>query len=262
MTKYVYKDPDRTKLYFRAGDEIEQYLESQYIGPTEAAVWLLRFRVHEEYLSSTTLFAEKGYTDSSQNESIQMWIQLVSISADRDAAKHVLRYLKGSTFDVVYGSGCSKQFEVYVDASYADDDDRKSMEAYVITYAGSPVSWATRKQAIMASSATLSGYIACGEANREAVFLRESAMELGLPVGDKAASLPEDISESSVIRLSPSRPAFHRTAAEDILQLRRASILFELGDITKEELQDRSRADLYGTDTVYPIFLKKSALRT
>lgn len=49
ITKYVYKGPDRTTLQLHLHDEVYQYLESRYLGPSEAVWRLLSFRVHEEY---------------------------------------------------------------------------------------------------------------------------------------------------------------------------------------------------------------------
>ncbi|PIA58111.1 hypothetical protein AQUCO_00500210v1 [Aquilegia coerulea] len=47
--KYIYKGHDRTTMVVGAeDDEIQQYLDARYVGPTEAAWRLYEFRIHEE----------------------------------------------------------------------------------------------------------------------------------------------------------------------------------------------------------------------
>ena len=47
--KYIYKGNDRTTLWLQSNDdEISQYLQGCYIGPTEAIWWLFEFPMHEE----------------------------------------------------------------------------------------------------------------------------------------------------------------------------------------------------------------------
>ena len=47
--KYIYKGNDRTTLRLTDGDEVSQYLQGRYIGPSEAIWRLFEFPVHEEF---------------------------------------------------------------------------------------------------------------------------------------------------------------------------------------------------------------------
>ncbi|PIA34361.1 hypothetical protein AQUCO_03800159v1 [Aquilegia coerulea] len=60
--KYIYKGHDRTTMVVGAkDDEIQQYLDARYVGPTEAAWRLYGFRIHEELPCVTKLaFHLKG----------------------------------------------------------------------------------------------------------------------------------------------------------------------------------------------------------
>ncbi|OBZ89403.1 hypothetical protein A0J61_02534 [Choanephora cucurbitarum] len=56
INKCVYKGPDRTTIHLRnENDEIERYLTSRYIGPTEAVWRLFEYVMHEEDPSVTSL---------------------------------------------------------------------------------------------------------------------------------------------------------------------------------------------------------------
>ncbi|OBZ85838.1 hypothetical protein A0J61_06114, partial [Choanephora cucurbitarum] len=56
INKYVYKRPGRTTVHLKnENDEIERYLISRYIGPTEAVWCLFKYAMHEEDPSVTSL---------------------------------------------------------------------------------------------------------------------------------------------------------------------------------------------------------------
>lgn len=50
--------------------------------------------------------------------------------------------------------------------------DRKSTSGYAAFVLGNPVTWATRKQTIVASSSFDAEYIAASEATKEAIWLK------------------------------------------------------------------------------------------
>ncbi|GAU39416.1 hypothetical protein TSUD_323640 [Trifolium subterraneum] len=70
------------------------------------------------------------------------------------ASKRVLRYLKGSLdFGILYKRNCELTLEGWSDSDYAGDlDDRKSTSNYVFMLGFSPVSWSSKKQAIVTLS--------------------------------------------------------------------------------------------------------------
>lgn len=71
------------------------------------------------------------------------------------AAKRILRYLKGTTkLEIFYkrGEGNMKLVD-YIDSDYAGDlDDRKSNLGFVFMMASGAVSWASKKQPVVAIS--------------------------------------------------------------------------------------------------------------
>lgn len=101
--------------------------------------------------------------------------------ADDHAAEHLLRYLKGSkAYALVLGLKSNEGLAGYVDSSYADNPDGKFTEAYVFTFAGSPISWASKKQSITSTSSTLAEFCALTTAAKEAIWLKKLTVAMGL----------------------------------------------------------------------------------
>lgn len=89
--------------------------------------------------------------------------------------KRVLRYIKG-TLD--YGLFLKRDtnpevpLQVYVDANWATDSDRKSTTCFLLQVFGSTVSWSTRKQTGITLSSTEAEYVALATALTEAIWLK------------------------------------------------------------------------------------------
>lgn len=99
------------------------------------------------------------------------------------AAKHLLRYLKGTRSMKLRLGGPEIRLTGFTDASYGCcPDTRRSVGAYCFTLGDSGVvSWSARKQKTVAQSTTDSEYIACAESAREAVWLRNLLTSIALP---------------------------------------------------------------------------------
>lgn len=100
-----------------------------------------------------------------------------------EAAKHLLRYLKGTRTMQLRLGGPDIDLVGFTDASYACcPDTRKSVGAYCFTLGTSGViSWSARKQKTVAQSTTDSEYIACAEAAREAIWIRTLLTSIRIP---------------------------------------------------------------------------------
>jgi hypothetical protein len=86
------------------------------------------------------------------------------------AARHILRYLKGTRhFSITYGG--AKQFRIigFSDANWGGDkNDRKSTTGYVFMINNGAVSWVSHKQSTVAVSTMEAEYMALSDASREA----------------------------------------------------------------------------------------------
>ncbi|XP_071581750.1 uncharacterized protein [Temnothorax nylanderi] len=97
------------------------------------------------------------------------------------AAKHVLRYLKGT---IDYGLKYVRDNEGligYVDADCGNCKiDRKSYTGMAFVLAGAAISWGSRKQRTVALSSTEAEYLGLTDAAKEAVYFVQFLKELGL----------------------------------------------------------------------------------
>jgi ribonuclease HI len=92
---------------------------------------------------------------------------------------------------LVYGGEDELSVKGYTDASYLNDsDDSKSQSGYVFVMNGGAVSWKSSKQDTVTSSSTEAEYIAASEAVKEAVWIRNFLIALGVVQG---ASNPLDV---------------------------------------------------------------------
>ena len=96
--------------------------------------------------------------------------------------KRILRYLKGTkNYGITYSSKASKYISGYCDADFAGDKlTAKSTLGWIFTIAGGTISWKSKLQSIIAQSTTEAEYIAINSAVKEATFIRQLMIELGV----------------------------------------------------------------------------------
>jgi Reverse transcriptase (RNA-dependent DNA polymerase) len=112
-----------------------------------------------------------------------------------EAAKRVLRYLKGvKSAKLVLGGWA--ELRAYSDADWAGDrDDRRSTGAYVFCIGAGAVSWSSKRQPTVALSTLEAEYMALTQAAKEALWLKRFLAELGIDIpsvilfGDNQGSL-------------------------------------------------------------------------
>jgi hypothetical protein len=119
------------------------------------------------------------------------------------AAKHVLRYLKGTkNIGITYSKPESdsvtgqNNFTGYSDASFTNNYDRTSVSGYAFTSAGGAITWGSKKQNIVSLSTTEAEYICLSDVAHEATWLHNLYTEIGysqkeptLVYGDNLGSL-------------------------------------------------------------------------
>ena len=113
------------------------------------------------------------------------------------AAKRILRYLSGTLkYGICFIGSSDMSTEVkligFVDADFAGDvTTQKSQSGYVFQLCGGPISWVSKKQAVVALSTTEAEYVAAAFAAQELLWLRKLLCELGFHQ-DSATVLFED----------------------------------------------------------------------
>jgi hypothetical protein len=90
-------------------------------------------------------------------------------------------------YGIVYRPGTTERIKPigYVDADLAGDKvTRKSMSGYIFLVNGSPVSWSSKRQSMVALSSTESEYISLSRGVQQAVWIRSWLDEIGLGLGE------------------------------------------------------------------------------
>jgi hypothetical protein len=126
------------------------------------------------------------------------------------AAKHVLRYLKGSkTWTIRYSKEPKFSIFGYSDADWASDKNtRKSTTGYVFMLAGGPISWRSSRQPSITLSSAESEFVALSEAVKEALWLKLVVRELRLNLADKLVIYEDN---TACINISKNPVLHHRT---------------------------------------------------
>jgi len=70
----------------------------------------------------------------------------------------------------------------HADASYAEEEDRKSRTGYAFYAYGCLVSWASRKQNTVSLSSTIAEYLALSSATEEAIWIKQFFDELEMSI--------------------------------------------------------------------------------
>ena len=100
------------------------------------------------------------------------------------ALEHVFHYLRSTSGkQLVFGQGTSDGSTLfsYADTNWASGiNDRKSTSGYVFKLASAAVSWSSKKQTSIALSSTEVKYITGAHTTKEAIWLRQLLLELGL----------------------------------------------------------------------------------
>ena len=130
------------------------------------------------------------------------------------AARHVVSYLNSTAnMGLHYKTGGDLNIQVYCDASFAPDEhNRKSRTGWVILVNGTPVSWKSALQPVIAHSTAESEYIAMSDAAREATYIQSLLHAMGVNT-QQAIIIHED---NQVAKLMAEEVATKRSKHVDI----------------------------------------------
>jgi hypothetical protein len=149
---------------------------------------------YSQVLGELQWLASRTRPDLAASVSMLASHQVAPTAPCMSAAKHMLRYLKGTAHYKLRhtrGSGDGK-LSCYVDADYAGDvSDRKSRTGYVVMLGDFPVAWGSHKQICVSKSTAEAEYVALSEAASEVLWLRHLMEELGKKL-DEPTPMHED----------------------------------------------------------------------
>ena len=148
-----------------------------------------------------------------------------------DAAKRIVRYLAGTRdLGIKFAPNLEQSGELigYTDSSYGDClDTRRSTSGYIFMLHNGPISWATKRQSIVATSTTEAEYIGQCNAGKEAVYLAKTLKSIGYgvngPINIKADN-------QSAMKLA-ANPIYHPKSKHIDIQYHKVRELVDHGEI-------------------------------
>ena len=158
-----------------------------------------------------------------------------------EAAKRVLRYLKGTRGWRLKLGGSQPQIQGYTDADWGSDrDDRRSIGAYIVKIGCGAVSWKSKKQTCVALSSTEAEYVALCQVAKESVWMVEFLEGLGVSIHN---AMMINVDNQGAIALARN-PVFHDRSKHIDIQYHFTRGLVRSGKValnyvpTKEMLAD------------------------
>jgi hypothetical protein len=175
-----------------------------------------------------------------------------------DAVNRIFAYLKSDTRKgIVYSDKHGLQLRGFVDSDFAGcEDSRKSTTGWVFTLAGGPISWSSQRQKTVATSTMDAEYVACAEAAKEAMWIRNFINDLRIP-GVHIDTVPIYIDNNSALKLTKN-PEFHSRSKhidikhhfirekveEGLINTERVSTKDNLADVFTKALPRSTHEDL------------------
>jgi hypothetical protein len=139
-------------------------------------------QLYMEILGCLLYLAVCTRTDASQSVGALSRFMSCPTSAHLEAAKHVLRYIAGtSMFGLCFGNCTDEERELNMscNSSYADCvDTRRSTAGVAVVFNGAAVSYSSRVQPTVAVSSQEAEYMSAGSAAKTALWCRKILPEL------------------------------------------------------------------------------------
>ncbi|KGO69328.1 Integrase, catalytic core [Penicillium italicum] len=180
--------------------------------------------------------------------------------AHMDAVDRIFAYLKSDARKgIVFSDKHGLQLRGFVDSDFAGcEDSRKSTTGWVFTLAGGPISWSSQRQKTVATSTMDAEYIACAEAAKEAMWIRNFINDLRIP-GVHTDKVPLYIDNNAALKLTRN-PEFHSRAKhidvkhnfirekveEGLIDTQRVNTKDNLADVFTKALPRSTHEDLVG----------------
>ena len=173
---------------------------------------------YKSFIMKLSYLAQQTRPDIAYTVNTLAQFQIEPRDCDWKAIVHLLRYVRG-TYDLgLFYSRDQNTITLftndqnllrredqpigYADASYAEENDRKSRSAFVFIFCGVAILWYSKKQSVVALSSTEAEYYALGECVKEALWLRGILTELSISM-DGPTKIMEDNQSTIAIANNP-----------------------------------------------------------
>ncbi len=140
-------------------------------------------KLFEQIIGSLVYLALRSRPDILTSVLILARFQKAPTAYCHQAAKRILRYLRGTTtHGLLYESGNIK-ITGFVDSDYAGDvTDRKSMSGFIVKLGSASCIWGSKKQPTVALSTCEAEYHALSMAAKDIIWIRRVLQEVGFDV--------------------------------------------------------------------------------
>ena len=109
------------------------------------------------------------------------------------AVERLIKYLYNTReFRLSYGIGTDDHLYATSDASHNTAKDGKSRTGFLVHYAGSPISWKSKRQTVVATSTRDAEYmyVAASICSRDIIYAREFLCEINTLMSSKKPNMP------------------------------------------------------------------------
>ena len=130
------------------------------------------------------------------------------------AAKRVLRYLKKTKNLKLEYKQTGEKLQGYVDSDWGSEKNRKSVGGYIFSLGGAAVSWASKKQTLVALSTEEAEYTAFTEGSREALWIKQLLSDFKL--ADSEPLAPADSGDKAITIYADNQSALKHVRTEGI----------------------------------------------
>lgn len=133
----------------------------------------------EDKVTYRSLVGSLMYLSSSTRPDISYSVSLIAqkvespTQQDWSDAKRILRYLQGTLDFGIRYTKSNQQLVGFSDASYAEEEGRRSQSGYAFVVNGGAVSWRSKKQSCVATSSMEAELIALAAASKEALWFKK-----------------------------------------------------------------------------------------
>lgn len=190
---------DPNVKYAKNEDKIDEILKKKYQKAIGGLLYLAT-NTRPDILHTVTKLSQY-----SVNPSEQHW----------NGVKRLLRYLKGTIdYGITYSdTERTQQVQIYTDADWGSDPDRKSYSGYAIVMANGVVSWCSRKQRCVAQSTAEAEFVALSECIKEVKWLNSFRSEI---TGRQSKKWTINIDNLAAIKMAENHWTSDRTKHIDL----------------------------------------------
>jgi hypothetical protein len=217
-------------------------------------------KVYRELVGALLYLASNTRPDISYAVSVLSRFMSSPTESHWNAAKRVLRYLKGTiNQSLTYlGAGGVDKPVTFVDADFAaDEDKRRSTSGMVVTLNGRAVMWMSKLQSVVATSTAEAEFISAATGVKEALWIRKLLSE----ITGKGVAVQLRCDNQSAIHLIKQNTAGRTGRSKHIdVQFHFLKDRFQRGDLEVEFVETANQAaDMFTKQLPGPALVRIAA---